>query len=96
MWTVLVDWDVCGAIARLTRRYMGRLHSWPKLRFLKLMKRVKWRGITEARKVMPQSVFRLGSSIENSYSCCHTIYHLITNVWPYREAANNVWLYSHI
>lgn len=44
MRTVLVDWDVCGANARLTRRYMGRLHSWPKLRFLKLMKRVKWRG----------------------------------------------------
>ena len=49
-----------------------------------------------ANKLLPQSVFRLVISIENTYSCCHTNSHLVTYVWPYREVANNVRLYSHI
>lgn len=46
--------------------------------------------------VLPHSVFRLVSSIENSYSGCHTNSYLFAYARPYQKSANNVWAYSYI
>ena len=48
------------------------------------------------KALMPHSVFRLVSSIENSHSCSHKYSYLFAYIWPYEKSANNVWVYSRI
>ena len=49
-----------------------------------------------AKKLLPQSVFRLVNSTENSHYCWQTNSYLFAYVWPYQKSAKNVWVYSRI
>ncbi len=64
---------------------------WPHVLWSKLVS-----GKISSGTFMPHSVFRLVNTIENSHSCCYTNFYLFAYVWPYREATNNVLVYSQI